>query len=71
MQGALFTHWSPDKKHVNVLPNTTHLNPLTKPLLKKLLGTLHQQAVPTYGHLLFVWGGLAGPFEAGYGGPSG
>ena len=57
MQGALFTQWTPDKKHVNVLPNTTHLDPPTDPLLKKFLGTLEQQEVPTYGQLLFVGGG--------------
>ena len=27
MQVALFTQWTPDEKHVNVLPNTTHVDP--------------------------------------------
>ena len=58
MQGALFTQWTPDNKHVNVLPNTTHLDPPTDPPLKNFLGTLEQQEVCTYGQLLFVWGGL-------------
>ena len=30
----------PDEKHANVLPNATHLDPPTDPLLKKILGTL-------------------------------
>ena len=72
MQGALFMQWTPDKKHVNVLPNTTHLDPPSDPLLKKILGTLDHQEVPTYGQLLLLGrGGVGGPYGAGRGGPSG
>ena len=49
MQGALFRQWTPDKKHVNVLPNTTHLEPPTNPLLKKFVGTLERQDVSSDG----------------------
>ena len=61
MQRALFTQWTPDNKHVNVLPNTTHLDPPADPLLKKFFGPFGQQEVPTYGQLLFVcvWGGCS------------
>ena len=57
MQGALFTQRSADKKDVNVLPNTTHLDPPTDRQLKKYLGTLDKQEVPTYRGLLFFGGG--------------
>ena len=33
MQVALFTQWTPDEKHVNVLPNTTHLDAPNDPPL--------------------------------------
>ena len=49
MQGALFMQWTPDKKPVNLLPNSTPLDLLSDPLLKTFLGTLEQQEVPTYG----------------------
>ena len=47
MQGALITQWTPNKKHVDVLPKTTHLDPPIDPLLKKFLGTLEQQELST------------------------
>ena len=47
--GALFMQWTPDRKPVNLLPNSTPLDLLSDPLLKNFLGTLEQQEVPTYG----------------------
>ena len=37
-QGALFTQWTLDKKHVNVQPNAIYLDPPTNPLPKKIFG---------------------------------
>ena len=62
----------PDKRHASVVPNATFLKPPIDPLLKKILWTLEQQDVPTYGQLLSGGGGgSGGPFEAGRGGPPG
>ena len=57
-QGAPFTHWTPDKKHVNVLPNTNHLDPPTDPLLKKFLGPLSSKRSPRMANSLWWGGGL-------------
>ena len=57
MPEAVFMQRTPHKKHVNVVPNTTHLDPCTDPVLKNFLGTLGLQEDPTYGQLLFVGGG--------------
>ena len=48
MQGALFTRWTPDKKHASVVPNATYLEPPTDPNLKQVLGTLDQPKRPEY-----------------------
>ena len=51
--------WSgpPDKKHVNVLPNTTHLDAPPDPLLQKFSGTLEQQEVLTLANSFLCGGG--------------
>ena len=38
MQAFFFTEWMPDKKHANVSPNATQLNPPTVPQLKNFGG---------------------------------
>ena len=64
MQGALFTHWTPDRRHSGVNPNTTHVDPPTPtPLeLKDCLGLLgwggEGEDVPTFGQLLMLVVGL-------------
>ena len=40
MQGALFTQWTPGRRHSGVKPNTTHLDPPTPLELKDCLGLL-------------------------------
>ena len=57
MQGAVFTQWTPDKKDLNMLPNTTHFDPPTVMPLKTILGIFGQQEIPKYGQVLFVRGG--------------
>ena len=40
MQGALFTQWTPNRRHSGVKPNTRHLDPPTPLELKECLGLL-------------------------------
>ena len=57
MQGALFTQWTPDRRHSGVKPNTTHLDPPTPLELKDCLGLLERgvgEDVPTFGQLLLL-----------------
>ena len=69
MQGALFTQWTPTKSIPTCcLTRPTSTHPPTSCPTNLFLGTLEQQEVPTYGHLLF-WG--VGPFGVGCGGPPG
>ena len=67
MQGALFTQWTPDRRHSGVKPNTTHLDSPTPLELKDCLGLLgwggEGEDVPTFGQLLLLGVGL----EAGVG----
>ena len=49
MQGALFTQWTPCKKHASVAPYTTYLDPPTNPNVKQFSGTLDHHTVSTYG----------------------
>ena len=62
MQGALFTQWTPDRRHSAVKPNTTHLKPPTPLELKDCLGLLgwggEGEEVPTFGQLLLLGVGL-------------
>ena len=61
MQGALFTQWTPDRRHSGVKPNTTHLDPPTPLELKDCLGLLERgvgEDVPTFGQLLLLGVGL-------------
>ena len=63
MQGALFTQWTPDRRHSGVKPNTTHLDPPTPLELKDCLGLLgwgggEGEDVPTFGQLLLLGVGL-------------
>ena len=61
MQGALFTQWTPDRRHSGVKPNTTHLNPPLPLELKDCLGLLDREGgedVPTFGQLLLLGVGL-------------
>ena len=61
MRGALFTQWTPDRRHSGVKPNTTHLDPPTHLELKDCLGLLERgvgQDVPTFGQLLLLGVGL-------------
>ena len=61
MQGALFTQWTPDRCHLGVKPNTTHLDPPLPLELKDCLGLLDGEGgedVPTFGQLLLLGVGL-------------
>ena len=61
MQGALFTQWTPDRRHSGVKPNTTHLDPPLPLELKECLGLLDREGVedvPTFGQLLLLGVGL-------------
>ena len=58
MQGALFTQWTPDRRHSGFKQNTTHLDPPTPLELKDCLGLLgwggEGEDVPTFGQLLLL-----------------
>ena len=61
MQGALLTHWTPDRRHSWNKPNTTHLDPHLPLELKDCLGLLDGEGgeeVPTFGQLLLFGVGL-------------
>ena len=62
MQGALFTQWTPDRRHSGVKPNTTHLDPPSPLELKGCLGLLERGVgadVPTFRQPLLLGVGLA------------
>ena len=64
MQGALFTQWTPDRRHSWVKPITTHLDPPLPLELKDCLGLLDGEGgedVPTFGQLLLLGVGLEAP----------
>ena len=69
MQGALFTQWTPDKNHANVLPNTTHLGPPLTRYSRNFWEPLSSKRSPRMGNSF--WWGVGGPFGAGRAGPSG
>ena len=61
MQGALFTQWTPDRRHSGVKANTTHLDPPTPRELRDCLGLLEWgmgEDVPTFGQLFLLGVGL-------------
>ena len=61
MQGALFTQWTPNRRHSGVKPNTMHLDPPTPLVLKDCLRMLEWgvgEDVPTFGQLLLLGVGL-------------
>ena len=61
MQGALFTQWTPDRRHSWVKPNTTHLDPLLPLELKNCLALLDGERgedMPTFGQPLLLGVGL-------------
>ena len=61
MQGALFTQWTPDRRHSGVKPNTTHLDHPLPLELKDCLGLLDGEGgedMRTFGQLLLLGVGL-------------
>ena len=67
MQGAVFTPWTPHKKDLNMLPNTTHLDPPTVMPLKTILGILGSKRSPSMAKSFSSGGGGGGQFGAGRG----
>ena len=64
MHGALFTQWTPDRRHSWVKPNPTHLDPPLPLELKDCPGLLDGEGgedVPTFGQLLLLGVGLEAP----------
>ena len=55
MQGALFTQWTTNKKHVSVLPNTTNLDPPLPPCSRNFWGPLTSKRSPHMANF-FLWG---------------
>ena len=66
MHVALFTQWTPDKKHVSIVPNTTYLDLPTDPNLKQFLGHWTTAMSPRMARF-FSWG-LGGEGAFGFGG---